>query len=288
MEARIARIASAQKGIATWAQLRAAGISPTEIKHRLAIGLLIPVHRGVYRVGHRAPSTEASYLAAVKACGEKAALAGLAAAHLYGLLKCKPPAPEVACPTERSREGIRTRRRRMHPLDRTTFSGIPILTVPAVLVDVAARLEPGELARACHEGGVRYRIRPSHVQAVLGRRPNAPGAGELRAVMSGETAVALSRLESGFRALLVREHLPLPIMNRLVDTRRIDCRWPEHGVTVELDSYRFHNTRYAWEQDLQREREAHAREDVFRRYTWADVFEDQRYMLGELWRLLSA
>ena len=56
-----------------------------------ATGALLPVHRGVYRVGHRAPSVEARYLAAVLACGEGALLSGRAAAHLYGLLKG--PAP---------------------------------------------------------------------------------------------------------------------------------------------------------------------------------------------------
>jgi hypothetical protein len=218
----------------------------------------------------------------VKACGDGAVLAGLSAAHLYGLLRGAPPPPEVVSAARRRIAGVKARQRKMHPLEVCTHLGIPILTVPAVLVDVAPRLERSALARACHEGGVRYGIRPSHVQAVLDRRPNAAGAGEIRAVMTGETPVTLSRLEGGFRALLVREGLPLPIMNRLVDTKRIDCRWPEHRLTVELDSYRFHNTRHAWEQDLHREREAHAREDVFRRFTWADVFEDQRYMLGQL------
>lgn len=282
VEEKIARIASGQKGIVTWAELRAAGISAAEIKHRVAIGVLIREYRGVYRVGHRAPNAEASYLAAVKACGGEAVLAGLAAAHVYGLIKCSPPPPEVAHPRERSFEGIKTKRRKMHPLDVSSFHGIPILTVPAVLVDIAAPLEPGRLARACHEAGVRYGVRPSYVQAVLDRRPNVAGATKIRRVMTGETPVTLSELERGFRALLERERLPLPIMNRLVDTKRVDCRWPRHGLTVELDSYRFHNTRHAWEQDLRREREAHAREDVFRRYIYVDVFEDQRYMLNEL------
>jgi hypothetical protein len=49
--------------------------------------LLHPVHRGVYRLGHRAPSIEASYMAAVLACGEGAVLSGLAAAFHYGIVK---------------------------------------------------------------------------------------------------------------------------------------------------------------------------------------------------------
>jgi hypothetical protein len=51
-------------------QLLAAGVSRREIGQRLATGALLQEHRGVYRVGHRAPSVEARYLAAVLACGE--------------------------------------------------------------------------------------------------------------------------------------------------------------------------------------------------------------------------
>jgi hypothetical protein len=106
--------------------------------------------------------------------------------------------------------------------------------------------------------------------------------------MSGETRVTLSGLERAFLDLLRREGLPLPQTNRRTGTKRVDCRWPEHRLTVELDSYRFHNTRQAWEQDLRREREAHAREDVFRRYSHGDMFEDRRYMLDELHELLRS
>ena len=69
---------------------------------------------------------------------------------------------------------------------------------------------------------------------------------------------------------------------------RVDCRWPRHRLTVELDSYRFHNSRYAWEQDRKREREARARGDEFRRYTWGDVFETPQLTLQDLRPLLAA
>jgi len=53
----------------------------------------------------------------------------------------------------------------------------------------------------------------------------------------------------------------------------VDCRWPEQRLTVELDSYRFHNSRHAWEADRKREREARAPGDDCRRFTYGDVFE---------------
>jgi hypothetical protein len=56
---------------------------------------------------------------------------------------------------------------------------------------------------------------------------------------------------------------------------------------VELDSYRYHHTRHAWEQDRRRDREARARGDAMRRYTWTDVFEEPELMLAELRELLG-
>ena len=67
----------------------------------------------------------------------------------------------------------------------------------------------------------------------------------------------------------------------------MDARRPERRLTIELDSYRFHGSRHAWEQDRRREREAHARGDEFRRYTYGDVLEDPALMLAELRGLLS-
>ena len=72
----MARIAGVAHGVVTRAQLLRAGVTPAEIEQRLRTGALIREHRGVYRVGHRAPSLEARYLAAVWACGEQALLSG--------------------------------------------------------------------------------------------------------------------------------------------------------------------------------------------------------------------
>ena len=287
VEQELARMAGAAHGVVTRLELLGAGISAQEIKYRLRVGMLIREYRGVYRVGHRAPSVEARYLAAVRAGGEGALLSGRAAGHLFGLLKGAAPVPEVMTRTERRLEGVRTRRsRKVDRRDGTVLRGIPVTTVPRTLVDLAAVLPLADLARACHEAGVRYRTTPADVEAVLARRPNCRGAGKLRRVLRGEVRVTLSKLERRFLSLLRDAGLVLPETNRPAGGRRVDCRWPEQRLTVELDSYRFHHSRHAWEQDRRREREARARGDEFRRYTYGDVLEHPRYMLKELRRLL--
>lgn len=230
VEQELARIAGRSHGVVTRAELLRAGITAEEIRGRLGTGALLREHPGVYRVGHRAPSVRARYLAAVRASGRDALLSGVAAGHILGLVSGAAPAPQVTAPTRRRIDGVRTvRSRHIDRRDAMTWHEIPVTTVARTVVDLAAAFDLDRLARVCHEAG-----------------------------------------------------LPLPETNRPAGGRRVDCRWPAHRLTVELDSYRFHHSRHAWEQDRRREREARARGDEFRRYTRGDVFERPALMLAEL------
>ena len=171
----------------------------------------------MYRVGHRAPSLEARYLAAVRACGPHAALSGKAAAFLYELIRGAPPRPEVTSRTDRRVRGVLTRR--SSSLEATSHRGVPITTVPRTLIDVAPKLTAGELARACHEAGVKYGTTPAQVKALTTRL-----GPKLRQVLEADVRVSLSKLETRFIELLRDTGLVLPVTNRLVDGRRIDCR----------------------------------------------------------------
>lgn len=288
VEAVLAAIAARQHGVVTRRQLLAAGLTRHQVQHRIERSGLLCVHPGVYRVGHRAPSVEAHYLAAVLACGPEACLSGRAAAHLLGLLKGPVPPPAVTTPLKRRVAGVEVRRGAIEPPDRAVHRGIAVTSVPRTLTDLAADLSLDALARACHEAGVRYRTTPAHVAAAVSRRPpNMPGAAKLRLVLTGDAPVTLSALERRFLDVLREHGLPLPRTNRRAGAYRVDCRWPDRRLIVELDSYRFHHSRHAWEQDRRRERDARARGDDFRRYTWADVFDAPAQMLAELRAALS-
>jgi hypothetical protein len=282
------QLAESAHGVVTRRELLDSGVTRDQIAGRLRSGTLLREYPGVYRVGHRAPSVEARYLAAVKACGPRATLCGRAAAYLLGIVKGSPPPPEVTAPTKRCLKGVRTHRSRgPYPANEvTTWRGIPVTSPARTLVDLAAVLSKDTLARACHEAGVRHGTTPAHVEAVLEGRRRSPGAGKLRAVLRGDVRVTLSKLEKRFLARLREIGRPLPKTNRPIGGRYLDCRWPDHHLTVELDSYTYHSSRYAWEQDRRREREAYARGDDFRRYTYGDVFEQPARMLAELRALL--
>jgi len=121
----LASIGGDEHGVVTRIELIAAGMTPRQIHHRVQRGDLIPRFRGVYRVGHAAPSLDAHYLAAVRACGEQAVLFRRPAAYLFGLIKGPAPQPEVLTVTERRIAGVVTHRTRL--LDRrdiATLRGI--------------------------------------------------------------------------------------------------------------------------------------------------------------------
>jgi very-short-patch-repair endonuclease len=288
VEAVLAELAGKAHGVINRAELRAAGISDAQIGTRLNTGGLLRLHRGVYCVGYRARTVEATYLAAVKAVGSEAVLAGSAAAYLFGLLRGAAPPPEVITKGQRRPRGVVVHRAAgILTTDATRWHGVPVTTVQRTLVDLAAILEEGELARAVHEADVRHRVTADRIEAVLARRHNWPGARKLRRVIWGDVPVSLSRLEVRFLERLRAAGLPQPETNRRVDGRYVDSRWPRHRLTVELDGYRYHRTRHVWEQDREREREARARGDEFRRYTWRDVDEEPEPMLADLRRLLN-
>ena len=91
------------------------------------------------------------------------------------------------------------------------------------------------------------------------------------------------------RGTLIRVHRGVYRVGHLAPS--VEARYlaavPAHRLTVELDGYRYHRSRHAWELDRRREREARARGDDFRRFTYGDV-DEPRAMLVELRALLSA
>lgn len=278
-----AAIAGRQHGRVTRAQLLANGIDGKRVERWLADGRLRRVHLGVYAVGHLAPSMHGDYIAAVLAGGEGSKLSHAAGAHVFKLTRAKRrPPPEIVVPTlhHRRRPGIVIHRvARLHPHDITICEGIPITSVPRVLLDLAPRLAPAELTRACHEAWVHHRTTPAHVAACIARNPHKPGAAKLRRALGSD--VTLSELEDAFLELVAGHALPRPRTNIDRHGDKVDCYWPEHDLTVELQSYRFHATRSAFDRDTARRRRSH-----HVAFTYGDVTETGVATVAELRALL--
>lgn len=280
---RLSWIAGRQHGRVSRRQLLDAGVDHRQIDRWVATRRLLPVHRGVYAVGHRAPSALGDYMAAVLAAGRGAVLSHRSAAWVLGLTAGTSPPPEVTVPTtaDRGRPGIVIHRvKRLHALDRALLGRLPITPVPRILVDLAPAAGEEELIRLCHQAWVRHRVSAPEVEACATRSARKPGLAKLRSALGAD--VTLSELESAFVALLARNGLPLPRTNIDHHGDKVDCHWPERGLTVELVSYRYHGTRRAFEQDVARRRRSR-----HLAFSYGDVTERGRSTTAELRPLLS-
>lgn len=276
--------ATRQHGRISRRQLLAAGIGAKQIDRWVAAGLLVPVHRGVYAMGHRAPSVAADYMAAALACGTRAVLSHRAAAFTMRLMHGNPPRPEITVPTtaDLRRPGIHIHRvHTLHRLDHAVHDRIPITIVPRILLDLAPTTAPTELTRLCHEAWMRHRTTPDQVEACIARNPHKPGAGRLRRALGSD--VTLSFLEDAFLDLLTAHDLPLPRTNIHHKQDKVDCRWPHLDLTVELVTYRYHATRQGFESDVARRRRSN-----HLAYTYGDVTERAAATAADLRPLLAS
>ena len=97
--AALARLAARQHGVVSAAQLAEVGIGRTTVNRWMRRGRLHRLHRGVYAVGHAAPSEYQRFMAAVKACGDGAALSHQSAAYLWKFLKPEAGPVHVTSPS---------------------------------------------------------------------------------------------------------------------------------------------------------------------------------------------
>jgi predicted transcriptional regulator of viral defense system len=199
----IAELAGRQHGLVSRLQLRELGLNRYAISRRVASGILHPLHAGrVYGVSLAPLSMRARYLAAVMACGPRAALSHRSAADLWGL---RPNATriEVSVPQEcGGAERVQVHRTRMlAPQDFTVNDGIPVTSVARTLLDLSAVVKAPDLATAI-DRAERRRIFDLHAVAeVLDRARGRRGAMALRrAIAAYEPSTQKSKLERRFQA----------------------------------------------------------------------------------------
>jgi very-short-patch-repair endonuclease len=257
-ERRLAALAERQYGIVAKRQLKAIGIGEGAMKHRLRLGRLRSIHRGVYAVGHGPISMRGRWLAAVLACGDGALLSNRSAAVLWGLTGTHRGPVHVSSPSGRSsRLGIAFHRCRIGEEERAVHAGIPVTSVARTLVDLAEAFDEIRLGRTFEEAA---RLRLLDVDAVrlsCARAKGRRGIGNLRRLIEEARAPSYPRspLENRFIEFY-REHLsdlPEPHTNVSILDREVDACWPQGRLVIEMDSWEFHSHRAAFERDRSRD-----------------------------------
>lgn len=265
----MAELATRQHGVVARRQLVELGLGKGAIDRRVSAGRLLGLHRGVYAVGHLRLTQRGHWMAAVLACGSGALLSHRSAAALWDLLPGSGQI-EVSCRSNRdgpSRVLVHVVRR----LRPALVAGIPVTDLSSTLIDLAGSVDERRLRRAV-EAAERQRILDLADLRQLVTNSRGRRVGALTTMLAAYHDLdTRSELERRFLDLCRRDGLPLPQMNVLVAGLEVDALWPAHKLVVELDGFRFHGTRAAFERD--RQRDARLQLAGFRvlRFTWRQL-----------------
>ncbi len=302
--------AARQHGLVTRAQALRAGMSVSAVDALVRTGAWRPIHRGVYLItatrGDDLPSADrrddtplplATIAAAavlmwgpgvVVSHGSAAELLGfpvlstpLSWTRLFGI-PTDPPRPTVTVTVEPGRRlsasGIKVHRHRLVRKDVVSLSGLPVTSPTRVVFDLM-RTAPTITALVVADAAAhRNRAIPGSVAYALaaeaGRR-SVRRAGRILDLIEPATE---SPLETLLRELIRLAGLPPPVPQYEVRATngellaRVDFAYPSHGLVIEGDGRRHHES---WTDGVRDRRRQNLLVNAgFRilRFTWDDVW----------------
>lgn len=222
---RVADLAGAQHGVVGFCQLRELELTRSAIESAIRRGRLLPLHRGVYAVGHLALSRYGHWMAATLACGSHAVLSHGSAAALWGLRRQEEGCAEVTVPATRSRRrraGIMVHGSRNMPAEEVTRrEAIPVTTPARTLMDNAASLPRRGLERELDEAQRLGVLAEPELHALVAAHRGNRGAGRLGAVFEHHaigSTLTRSELEELFLKLCRDHRIPQPRVNAHVES----------------------------------------------------------------------
>jgi hypothetical protein len=252
---------TARHGIITRAELYALGIDDDALGHRVSVGRLHRLYRGVYAVGHTSLTREGRWLAAVLACGPRAVLSHSDAAALWGFGTTRGARYDV---TIRSRAG-RTPPRVIRPhrvgtmLDDevTEHERIPVTTPARTILDEAKRVRGRKMEDMIAAADRLELFDLRSIERLLNRHPRVPGAPALKLLLADLRGAGPARYRSPGEIAVAQlcddYKLPAPIINEDVLGYEVDAQWPGTTLIVEADGYDFHRMPSAFADDRDRD-----------------------------------
>jgi very-short-patch-repair endonuclease len=251
VDVQLNRLAAGQHSLAHRKQALELGMTARQIDERVAAGLLVPEHRGVYRLGGAPRSGEQTLLAACLAAGNGAVASHRSAGVLWALRGVEAVEPEIivpgrSCPTLR---GVRVHR--TDTLDRIDVSRrarVPVTTPARTLLDLGA-VAPAHVVEPALEDALMRRLVTLQLLTSTLERLGGPGrncAGVLRALVQERdpaTAPTQSMLEDLLFRVVRRGGLPEPVRQYEVAGVRLDGAYPHIRLGLEADSRIWHGGR---------------------------------------------
>jgi Protein of unknown function (DUF559) len=153
--------------------------------------------------------------------------------------------------------GIVTHRRSLPADEMTTLDGLPITTPARTLLDLAAGGLRGRPLEAVLDRAEReLRVDWADVHRLLERHRGRPGVPALDAVLARYAPGSVdtfSELEEIVLGLCDDFALPRPKVNCVIEGKRRDFYWPDARLVVEADSYAWHRSPSALNDDRERD-----------------------------------
>jgi Transcriptional regulator, AbiEi antitoxin/Protein of unknown function (DUF559) len=286
----LAELAAAQHGVVATRQLLAHGVSDQAIARLRAAAWLHRVQRGVYAVGHRRLTERGYWMAAVLACGDEAVLSHHQAAALHGLRRASLSVIHVTAPSRHRAAGVYCHRAAaMRGRRRLIVDGIPVTSVERTLLDLAAVLPPQRLRTVIESAQRSGRYDHDRVLATLSAANGHRGIGALQravAELHDEPPATRSELEELALEIIRAAGLPEPSVNPSVTGETVDLSWPQFNLVVEIDSYRYHHQRSAFETDRRRGNRLQLAHVTLLRFTDRDLNNNPERLVTEIWQAI--
>ena len=247
----------------------------------------------MYAVGHPLVGVEGRRWAAVLALGSGAVISHGTAADAWDIRRATTGIVHVTVrPGGRARRpGIRAHRTSLAADEVTTLRGLPITTPHRTLLDLASTgLRGRALEAALDRAEVRRTLDFADLQALLQRHAGRRGATVLAALLARYapgSVETLSVLEDLVLGLCDRSGIPRPLTNAVIEGRRRDFVWPHVRLVVEADSYTWHRSPSALDDDRARDVELSLAGYRVLRFTYAQVTKRRAYVVRALRRALA-
>lgn len=202
-------------------------MSSAAIGRAVRAGRLIPVHLGVYAVGHRRIDAVAVAAAAWLACGPEDAVSHETGGALWGFRKRWPKLPEISGPKAHRRAGIKHHRTRtLIRSDIRHHRGLRVTSPARTLADIRGRLTAKQFTRAVNDARLAGLLSLGQAAALMGAAP--------------PKNATRSSFEDDVLAAILDRGLPAPEVNVPLHGFEVDLYFRAHGVVVEIDDYRYH------------------------------------------------
>jgi hypothetical protein len=195
-------------------------------------------------------------MSAVLACGEEAMLSHRSAAALWGFGEEHPDYIDVSVRRHSTlrRPGIRIHDRAgLWNRDVDSCLGIPVTAPVRTFLDLTTVAGPKTVERAINEADKLDVIDADALRRALDDHRGEPGVRPLRRILDEHTfRLSDDELERLFRPIAAAAGLPTPLTKHKVNRFEVDFFWPDLGLVVETDGWRYHRTPSAQTRDALR------------------------------------